>query len=60
MLLYIINEKDIVNIRILMKVVMKCFWDFLIESEMLVNCKDMLFYCGVRKIFGDFFKKSVV
>lgn len=42
MLLYIINEKDIVNIGILMKVVMKCFWDFLIESEMLVNCKDFL------------------
>lgn len=42
MLLYIINEKDIVNIRILMKVVMKCFWDYLIESEMLVNCKDFL------------------
>lgn len=40
-----------------MKVAMKCFRDFLTESEMSANCKDMSFYCGARKTSGDLFKK---
>lgn len=47
-----------------MKVVVKCFWVFLIESDMLVNFEDLLiedlnkllkiFYVGVRKNWGIF------
>lgn len=58
---YIINEKDTVNTRISMKVAMKCFRDFLTESEMSANCKDspveyvILLWCK-ENIWGSFQK----
>lgn len=65
MLPYIINEKDTVNTRISMKVAMKCFRDFLTESEMSANCKDspveyvILLWCK-ENIWGFFQEKCCV